>query len=197
MRFEPNRVSLADRAAEGVAIDATRFHKYRIVNRDRKLFIHVDGQLELQSSIDGIHTRVVRFGNRPGGRPAAASQFTPTEQGATNNPNRARPLREVNYQGNASHSLWRSVSARVSNRRDHSIDWRWSARQGFPDQFRRDRMIAVERNANFSAGNSGYSGWTQTPDGKIIIVDYTESDTIPALDYPLLRAYIVREQDLV
>ena len=151
----------------------------------------------MQSSIDGIHTRVVRFGNRPGGRPAPAAQFTQTGDGAANNANRARPLRGVNYQSNASHSLWRSVSAKVSNRRDHSIEWKWNAREGFPDQFRRDRMVVVERNASFSAGNSGYSGWAQMPDGKIVIVDYTETDTIPALDHPLLRAYIVREQDLV
>lgn len=201
VRFEPNRVSLADREAEGFAIDASSFHKYRIVNKDKKLSIYVDGKLKLQSSIDGIHTRVVRFGNRPGGinRPAAAaaSQFTQSDQGKTDNPNRAKPLRGVNYQSNASHSLWRSVAARVSNRRDHSIDWRWNARQGFPDQFRRDRMVVVERNASFSAGNSGYSGWTQAPDGRIVVIDYTETDTLPALDHPLLRAYSVRERDLV
>jgi hypothetical protein len=32
---------------------------------------------------------------------------------------------------------------------------------------------------------------------EIVIVDYTETDTILALDLPLLRAYIVRKQDLV
>lgn len=197
VRFEPNRISFADRDAEGFTIDATKFHRYRLVNRDKKISIYVDGQLKLQTSTDGIHTRLVRFGNHTGARSPGLVATAPADRIRDDNPNRAKPLGGARYRLNSSHSLWRSVSAKVMNRRDHSIDWKWNARQGFPDQFRRDRMVVVERNASFSAGNSGYSDWTQMPDGKIVIIDYTETDAIPALDHPLLRAYMIDERDLI
>jgi hypothetical protein len=81
---------------------------------------------------------------------------------------------------------------KVKNRRDYSIDWKWRPRQGYPDQFRRDRIVRLERNGSFWPGNSGYSGWTQLPDGKIAVADYTCGD--PPEDKPLVRAYILEEQ---
>lgn len=74
---------------------------------------------------------------------------------------------------NASLNHWRSFAVKVENRKDHSIDWRWTARAGFPDQFRRDCIVRLARNGSFSAGNSSYSGWAQRKDGGIVIADYT------------------------
>lgn len=204
LRFEPNRVSLADRDAEGFQIDATKFHRYRIVNRDKKLSVYVDGKLMLQTTNEGIFNRRVRFGNRPGGRAAVGTIANETRGGSSpantaansgaNQTNRNTPLRGVQYHANAAHSLWRSVSAKVMNRRDHSINWSWNARQGFPDQFRRDRFVRLDLNGTFAAGDSGYSGWTQTDDGNIVVVDYTtgEAGKLPVF----VRAYLLRERDV-
>ena len=199
VRFEPERVSLADREGEGFALDAMRFHRYRFVNRDKKLSIYVDGKLRLQTSTEGIHTRLVRFGNRPGGRPAvgtiSAERQVAYGTNTTTETGRRAPLRGRQYAANAAHSLWRAVSAKVINRRDHAIDWRWSARDGFPDNFRRDRFIRLDRNGTFAAGDSGYSGWAQTAGGSVVIVDYTTGDEgkLP----PYVRAYLTSEKELV
>jgi hypothetical protein len=93
-----------------------------------------------------------------------------------------------------SRSLWRALSVKVENRRDYSIDWKWEPRKGYPDQFRRDRIVRLERNGTFSHGDSGYSGWAQMPDGRIAVADYTCGD--PPAKKPFVRAYILEEKDL-
>jgi hypothetical protein len=105
-------------------------------------------------------------------------------------------VREVRFGSEReSTNYWRSVSAKVSNPGEYSIDWTWDVTSGkFPDQFRRDRMVVLDY-----TGDSGYSGWTQREDGSIVIVDYT-NDVIGlagALSpQPILRAYLVEEEDL-
>jgi hypothetical protein len=179
IRFLPNRVELANRPQDGFAIDATQMHKYRIVNRDKMIRIFSDGQLMLEAPLAGVFTRHVRFGNRSGA-PTTAPAPLPGQASRA-------PLRGTQYHGNASHSLWRSIAVKVQNRRDHSIDWKWTARDGYPDQFHRDRVVRLEKNASFAAGDSGYSNWTQLPDGNVVVVDYTAGD--PAVSHPILRAY--------
>lgn len=205
IRFLPNRVELADREGEGFAFDTTNFHRYRFVNRGKQLQIFADDKLKLQTPTGGVHTRYVRFGNRPGGQPPVGTISSETKPLATNDTaanvaaskqtNKITPLRGVRYRSNASHTLWRAVSAKVSNRRDHSIDWNWNAKSGkFPDQFRRDRFVLLDRSATFAAGDSGYSGWTQMPDGRICIVDYTTG--VDGNYPPDVFAYLVTERDL-
>ena len=93
-------------------------------------------------------------------------------------------------------SQWRSVTAKVDNPGDYSIDWSWEASSGkFPDQFRRDRLVVLDY-----TGDSGYSGWTQREGGGIVIVDYTNDDIGWAgalAPQPILRAYVVDEEDLI
>lgn len=192
VRFFPNRIELADRPAESINFDTTNFHKYRFINKNKQFSIYIDGQLKLQTSTDGIHTRYVRFGNRPGGQPPSGTISAEVPQNSKGKS--TTPLRGVQFFENTSHTLWRSISAKVMNRRDHSIDWSWSAKKGFPDQFRRDRFVRLERNGTFAAGDSGYSGWTQMTNGKICIVDYTTGDEgkMP----PAVKAYLVSESDL-
>ena len=181
VRILPNRVELAEGPADGFAFDATKWHKYRIVNRSGRIRIFVDGDLKLDRPNAGVFDRYVRFGNRSGrGAPDPAKPRDNTRQ----------PLRGTIYEDNASHSLWRSVAVKVENRRDHSIDWKWSPRSGYPDQFRRDRVIRLEPNASFAAGDSGYSDWAQLADGTVVVVDYTAGD--PPAKHPVLRAYRLR-----
>ena len=192
VRFLPNRIELADRPSDGFAFDTTKWHKYRIVSRDKKISIYADGQLKLEASNTGIFNRLVRIGNR---RPLSSgsgnidSQTTP-DVTATSRP---KPLRGTSYAQNASHSLWRSVAVKVTNRRDQSIDWKWNASEGYLDQFRRDRMLLLEKVGSFSAGDAGYGGWAQKKDGSIVLLDYNAGD--PPAPRPRLRAYHLRESD--
>ena len=88
-----------------------------------------------------------------------------------------------------------SVRAKVENRGDYSIDWHWDAREGFPDQFRRDRMVCLDR-----AADSGYSAWAQASDGSVVVLDYTSADIRAAGQggpMPWIRAYRLPETSLV
>ena len=83
---------------------------------------------------------------------------------------------------------------RVDNRDGYSIQWAWNASQGYPDQFRRARLVEVDC-SNFHVGDNGYSGWTQTENGAIVIVDYTCGS--PPANKPFIRSYVVEEAHLV
>jgi hypothetical protein len=187
VRFLPNRIELADRPTDGFAVDATKFHKYRILREKGEIMIFVDGELKLRKPTENLETRFVHFGNR----------FVPgwtgnleAPKGLLNEPSKPRqPLL------NASLSEWKSMRVRVENKKDHSIDWKWNVSEGFPDQFRRSRIVRLDRNASFSAGHSGYSSWTQMKDGTIVIADYTVG-SVPA-PVPFARAYVTTEKELL
>jgi hypothetical protein len=180
VRFLPGRVEIANRPEQGFSLSTDQWHTYKLVNRGAKLAVYVDGEQKLVVPTQGIFTREVRFGNRSGQR----SNVTPANTGG---PETRRPLRGLQYSGNAGLSLWRSFSARISNRRDHSVVWQWRATSGYPDQFARDHLVMLERNASFAAGDSGYSSWDQMGDGTVVAVDYTCGD--PPLPHPALHAY--------
>lgn len=95
-------------------------------------------------------------------------------------------------------SFWHRVSARVENPGDYSIAWSWDASQGYPDRFRRERIVRLDRGGEGS--DSGYGGWVQTRDGRIVIVDYTNAHHLNSTwqkgPMPFARAYLVREEDL-
>jgi hypothetical protein len=177
IRLEKGRVSLADRESAGFDLDATRLHDYRIVAEGHRVKVFVDGTLRLDEPTDGIFTRNVRAGNRRGAKPAGTRQ-----------PGGSLQVEGGGYSRNRAHTIWKSLAFSTKNRRDHSATWGWKASSGkYPDQFRRDRVIVVERNGSFSNGNSGYSSWTQDVDGTVVIADY--SCTEAALPKPILRAY--------
>lgn len=155
-------------SADGFELDATQWRRYRLVSRDGQISIYVGGDLKLKAPLGKAFSRIVRFGSRALG---------------------------PNYERMASHTLWRSMSVKVMNRRDYSIDWKWNAAKGYPDQFRRDRIVCLERNGSLRPGDGGYSGWTQRPDGGIVVVDYTCGD--PPVQKPLIRAYLMREEELI
>ncbi|MBY0508172.1 MAG: glycoside hydrolase [Bryobacteraceae bacterium] len=179
VRLLPERVELADRPAEGFAVARGRFHQLRIVNHGPRVEVWLNGEKKLDASTQGIHNRQVRFGNRVAGRRPGNAE------GQRNDTK--RPLAATLYRDNAGVSHWRMLRVQVQNRRDHSIDWSWNPKQGYPDQFRRDRVLMLEPNGTFSPGNSGYSAWAQLPSGEIVVVDYTSAN--PPKPHPVLRSY--------
>lgn len=183
-----NRISLSDKPDVGFNIDAMQWHKYRLLREAGTITIYVDGEQKLKHATTGIETRLGRFGNRQTG-PWFGTLDEP--EGLAKIIGK-RPMHQFD---NASLSHWRSVAVKVENRKDHSIDWQWNACDGFPDQFRRDRIVRVDRNGSFSAGYSGYSGWAQRKDGGIVIADYTVG--FPAACIPFARAYVTTENFLM
>lgn len=179
INFQPGRVSLAGRPEVGFEVDARTWHTYRIVREKGVLTIAVDGIEKLRSTVGDLWVREVRFGNR------------------------SVPKGSENYTQNAGVSHWKSVAAKVTNdTRDVSIDWSWSPVQGYPDQFRRDRTVVLDY---AHPADCGYSSWTQLPDGRIVILDYTNGGSLESYSWggksegaaPFIRAYLVTEADLV
>jgi hypothetical protein len=177
VRFEPNRISLGDRPTAGFAFDTHGWHTYRLLRANGEIVIFADGVEKLREPISRIWVREVRFGNR------------------------AVPRAGETYSLNRAVSHWRAMSVKVTNdARDYSIDWRWTPAQGYPDQFRRDRTVVLDY--AYPASDCGYSSWTQLPDGKIVIVDYTNArhggaNVTPGHARNFIRAYRVDEGDLV
>lgn len=177
VRFLPDRVCLAGRPEAGFALDARAWHTYRIVREDGVITIAVDGKEMLRESVGDLWVREVHFGNRA--------------------------VSTINYGKNSAVTAWRAVSAKVTNAQDTSIDWHWNPARGYPDQFRRDRTVLLDH--AFPSSDCGYSSWTQLPDGKIVIVDYTNASNLAKLpaernedhSAQFIRAYIVNESDLV
>lgn len=177
VQFLPGRVQLAGRPEAGFSIDTAAWRTYRIVRADGSVAIFADGKELLRAPISDIWVREVRFGNRS----------TSASGGA--------------YADNAAVTHWRAIAVKVDNANDTSIDWKWTPRQGYPDQFRRDRVVTLD---NAYRADCGYSMWTQLPDGKIVILDYTSAGQSNSLENfssshgaaPIIRAYLVTEQEL-
>ncbi|MFM9166985.1 MAG: sialidase family protein, partial [Verrucomicrobiota bacterium] len=176
VRFEPARISLAARPAAGFAFDTRGWHTYRLVRERGEIAIFADGVERLREKIEGIWVREVRFGNRQEPRPGES------------------------HPNNRAVSHWRALRVKVANDpRDYSIDWRWTPKEGYPDQFRRDRTVILDH--AHPPSDCGYSSWTQLPDGRIVILDYTNLQRpgqAAGGEHPrnLIRAYLVTEADL-
>ena len=93
VHFQKDRVFLGDRPEDSFEIDATKWHRYRIVREGGRIAIFVDGREKLDKPTGGIETRLVHFGNRTG-----------------------------RYVNNSSLSRWRSLAVKVDNKDDYSID---------------------------------------------------------------------------
>ena len=179
VHFGADRVSLGDRPKSGFAFDTRGWHTYRLVREGGELTIYADGVEKLRERVGDLWVRLVRFGNR------------------------SVPKGAETYTRNRGVSHWRALSVSVRNDpRDASINWRWTPAQGYPDQFRRDRTVVLDY--AFPA-DCGYSSWAQLPDGRIVIVDYTNGGSLESFSWdgggagaaPFIRAYHVTEKDLV
>lgn len=177
VRFTPDRISLAGRPSTGFDFNTRGWHRYRIVRANGEIAIFADGSEKLRTTMGDLWVREVRFGNR------------------------AVPRAGETYSQNRAVSHWRALHVKVVNdARDYSIDWRWTPAQGYPDQFRRDRTVVLD--CAYPASDCGYSSWTQLPDGKIVIVDYTNRRlpghaVADGTHRNVIRAYHVFESDLV
>lgn len=177
VRFLPDRVCLADRPEVGFDIDATQWHNYRITRGNSRISIEVDGELKLETNIDSLENRLVQIGNRMVKGFAFNKIGDDDEEGL--------------HVSSTTH--WRRLRVRVENREDYHIDWHWNPSLGYPDQFRRDRLVALDVIAA-PWGHGGYSSVDQHEDGTIVITDYTVGGNggKPA-DMPFIRAYVVDE----
>jgi hypothetical protein len=78
--------------------------------------------------------------------------------------------------GDAGQSSWKSVQYEVHNRAIEDWAWEWRAEgRQWPDQYQRDRLIQIHANelTEDHRPDHGYSSWLVLPDGRIILVDYT------------------------
>ena len=84
--------------------------------------------------------------------------------------------------GDTGTSTWTTVSFSSTNRTLEDWSWSWSAASGdYPDQYQRDRMVQIHTNlpGQSPAPDHGYSSWLTLPDGRIILVDYTNCGDEP------------------
>lgn len=177
IRFMPDRVCLADRPEQGFDIDATQWHRYRIVRQNSRIAIFVDGELKLETGIDSLENRMVQIGNR------MVKGFAFNKIGEDDE--------EDLHVEAVTH--WRQLRVSVENREDFDIDWRWQAKDGYPDPFRRERLIALDVIAA-PWGHGGYSAIDQAPDGTIIVTDYTVGGNgEKPSPMPFIRAYHLNE----
>ncbi len=78
--------------------------------------------------------------------------------------------------GDEGRSMWKSFGYEIHNRSLPDWSWSWDARGGqWPDQYQRDRMIQIHGNelTEDHYPDHGYSSWLTLPDGRIMLVDYT------------------------
>jgi hypothetical protein len=182
VRLFPDRVELAHDPSVVVKLKSGGFHTYRVVSRDGRMKLFIDGGLEVDTgNIDNRSSRLpwtpVRasihafaFGNedpRASVGPAIyPSQITPQVSG---------------------HSIWTSVEAVVdesgtcrrvtTSRRPWGKDAYWSPRNGFPDQYQLNNIIEVD--ASVFGTDQGYSGWVELEDGRIFVASYTDDASGP------------------
>lgn len=178
VQFATNRVFLGDRPAAGFDFDTTGWHDYRILREKGRIRIFADGVERLNEPLGNLWVRHVRFGNRA----------VIEAKGSMN-------VDRQPYSLNAGVSHWRALRVKVDNALEDSLDWRWTPAQGYPDQFRRDRLVTLDH-AFFA--DCGYSSWTQLPDGRIVILDYTTAHLDSSHSsgvMPFIRAYLVTEED--
>ena len=148
-------------------VQRTDLHKKADFSRPRKIAIrHKGGLLRVQLDGEDLISRNVFRGESNisdfrGARPDMRTMF--------------------GQWGNAGTSNWIAVSFSSKNRVLEDWSWRWSAASGdYPDQYQRNRMVQIHANHPDQKPypDHGYSSWLTLPDGRIILVDYTNCGDI-------------------
>jgi hypothetical protein len=135
-------------------VDMTRYRRVTIHHRGGLLQVRVDGEPVIQACI-------FREDSPAGGWYGQGPLFGLTQFGEL---------------GNTGQSCWKSVEYEVHNRNIEDWAWEWNAADGrWPDQYQRDRLIQIHANelTEDHQPDHGYSSWLMLPDGRIILVDYT------------------------
>ncbi|HEY9077828.1 MAG TPA: sialidase family protein [Anaerolineaceae bacterium] len=84
--------------------------------------------------------------------------------------------------GDEGRSFWKSVRMDIKNRSLLPFSWNWEALSGkLPDDYQRTRMIQLHVNVMKETNwpDHGYSSWLTLPDGRILLVDYTNLNDLP------------------
>lgn len=183
VRLLPGRVEMED--GTGFEMDTSLFHRYHINRKNGRLTIRIDDILKLDCDCRKSAVRNVAFGNRA---------FTHDEYLRLPETDPRAEFASVHFIRNRSLSRWKSLRVKVSNSCDHAIDWHWNSKNGYLDPYRRENTIILDYNDSFSHADNGYSGWSQLPDGTIVVCDYTRGS--PAATKPFIRAYRLAEEDL-
>lgn len=148
-------------------VQRTDLHKKADFSRPRKVAIrHKGGLLRVQLDGEDLISRDVFRGESNisdflGARPDMRTMF--------------------GQWGNAGTSSWIAVSFSSKNRVLEDWSWSWSVASGdYPDQYQRNRMVQIHANHPDQKPypDHGYSSWLTLPDGRIILVDYTNCGDI-------------------
>ena len=180
LRFYPDRVDLVHertprkpgpdfrwgsdiRLVESFAIDATRFHTYRIVRTpDRTLTVSVDNFVRLQTK-KLMETRPVPYG---------AGQHDLNCFGTSPHiPGQIHLRSPVVPQETKGESYWQYVRLRVTNPTIQEYHYGWHASSGcYPNQYERDHLLEI---AYDPMGDPGEPHTIELPDGRIYCVYHT------------------------
>jgi len=83
----------------------------------------------------------------------------------------------------------KSISYTVRNSTEPDHEWKWQTSDGtYPNQYEIDRWVEIERNTNPRPDN-GYSTWLCMPDGRFLVLDYTNREAPPGKSY--LMGYVM------
>ena len=182
LRVFPERVELETTAGvkhPPVTVSAGDFHTYRIAVRDGRLRLWTDGQERL--SADRLDTTATVQAWTPSRASVYGLAFGNERLKNWGNHDRAvvhPDLWEPNITPEVTgYSIWRRFEAAINEPDQPPRKIAWNARtDGFPDQYQLDYIVEVE--ASVAGHDQGYSGWTQLPDGRLFVVNYTD-DTAP------------------
>ncbi len=154
VRIAPDGITLRPAVEFQHKVDMTTDHKITLLHEGGLLRVFVDGVPVINQCI--FREDVGPGGWYGGGRLHAFTMFG-----------------EV---GDRGRSIWKSVTYEIRNRTLPDWSWAWEAASGqWPDQYQRDRLIQIHANelTEDHRPDNGYSSWLVLPDGRIILVDYT------------------------
>ena len=140
-------------------VDLTRDRTVAIRHRGGLLEVKVDGETLISES---VWRESPRLNDYLGGDPTKRTQFGQI--------------------GETGRSYWRSVSYSVANPTLADIRWSWDANRGlWPDDYQRRRLIQIHANppGQEAQPDHGYSSWLILGEGRIFLVDYTNSGDEP------------------
>jgi len=146
------------------SVDMTRYRRLTLHHKGGLMQLKVDGKTLINQCVFREDVRTYGWYGKGwflGMTPFGESQFGMTQFG------------ELGDQGR---SHWGQVRYEVKNRTVEDWNWEWNAADGkWPDQYQRDRMIQIHANevTEDHRPDHGYSSWLTLPDGRIILVDYT------------------------
>ena len=153
-------------------VDMTDYHHLRLYHKRGWFRVELDGEIVLNRNVFREESPATDF---HGAYPRHRTQF--------------------GQYGDSGRSFWRSVSYRVNNPTLDDFEWSWSAESGeWPNQYQMGRMIQIHANHPEQQPwpDHGYSSWIQREDGRVFLVDYTNSGDVPDTSH-LVGVYIEPE----